>query len=742
MPVQDITPSGRASLRDARHAPASCLRVLMPIPTVQPVAEVLVSHAKAQRRKERTMGFFAPLRLCVILVPLLTASCIPKIQPVVLESERPVVVAMVFDQEDSPEVLGAPDAFKDQLVDLLSSRNLKPLLVPTDEFASAFEKRRATGQRMQWLSDGARSGELLLLVETRASFYSQISGQWRWTVSVKATLGEAGEDYPLDETMEVPVFLRFGNEAETEAIDEAVGVVKRRLGRLLDVGLAVDDDGSSDAGAARPFEPGRWGPVYFAMVDRFHNGDPGNDSDADPSDPQAFHGGDLRGVIDKVAYLHDLGFRTVWLSPVFAMRTERHGPWGAFHGYWLADPYTIEPRFGTEADLRELADALHARDMRLVLDFVANHVGSDTPVTMEHPDWLHGNGDVIDWHDPVQAETHDVHGLPDLAHENPEVQAWLLGAAMKWIELGVDGYRLDAVRHVPTDFWASFNDSLRAAAGDDFLLIGELFDGDPVAVSETMRAGRFGQMFDFPLHYAATDVICRDAHPGRLAAVLALDRLYDDPSRLATFADNHDLPRIASSCQGVEAGVLRLLVELRGELVMTWGTEWWLEGAEEPANRADARWHEPIAITAETTTKLLAPVVGVASLDESQLTLATESGDWLRVERMTVGGGQLNFVPPAGPLPSTAPGAVTFTVTGAPGADVVLVGAGPELGNWDPDRGLPLTPTTTITLPGATVIEYKLVLRTVEGPRWESRPNRYTLIQGGETIDLPLTWES
>jgi len=691
-------------------------------------------------------------RLILLVCLALASGCIPKVPPVVLESERPVVVAMVFDQEDAPDVLGVPDDFQTQLVDLLTSRNLKPLLVPTDEFSGAFEKRRATGQRMQWLADGARDGELLLLVETRSSFYSQISGQWRWTVSVKATLGEAGADFPLDETMEIPVFLRFGNEAEPEAIDESVGVVKRRLGRLLDVGLAGagEDPGAARwDGLRRPFDRGgvaaestRWGPVYFAMVDRFHNGDPSNDADADPSDPQGFHGGDLRGVIDKVDHLHGLGFRTVWLSPVFAMRTDKHGPWGAFHGYWLADPYSIEPRFGTEDDLRELADALHARDMRLVLDFVANHVGPDTPITVEHPDWLHGNGDVVRWDDPVETVTHDVHGLPDLAQENPEVAAWLLGAAMKWIELGVDGYRLDAVRHVPIDFWAEFNDQLRAAAGDDFLLLGELFDGDPVAVSETMRAGRFGQMFDFPLHYAATDVICRDAHPGRLAAMLSLDRLYDDPSRLAVFADNHDLPRISSICGGGEAGLLRLLVELRGELVVTWGTEWWSEGAEEPHNRGDARWEEPIAVTPETFAKVLAPIVGVAALDDDNLTLATESGDWLRVERMAVGRGQLNFVAPQGPRPSTDPGTVTFTVADAPGPDVVLVGAGPELGNWDPDRGISLGPGASITLPGASVIEYKLVLMTVEGPRWESRPNRYTLIQGGQTVDVALTWDS
>ncbi|MCP4870913.1 MAG: hypothetical protein GY898_19590 [Proteobacteria bacterium] len=669
----------------------------------------------------------------LIAVLIALAGCIPKVPPVVLETSQPVTVALVFDQENAPAVLDVPDSITDDVVALLEARNLTPKVLTSEDWGPDFERRRATGQRMEWLAE--RSSGLVLLIETRASYYSQIEGQFRWTVSAQATFGEG--EYPLDARVEVPVFLKFGNEKEPEAVEASTGVLLRRLTRLVDTALGAEDGATTGSNTAVPADDG-YGPVYFAMVDRFHNGDPGNDADADPTDPQGFHGGDLRGVIEKVPYLHELGFKTLWLSPIFAMRTDKHGPWGAYHGYWVTDPYAIEPRFGTEADLRELADELHARDMKLVLDFVANHVGPEAPLLTEQPDWFHHKDDIGDWDDPVQAETHDVHGLPDLDQSNEAVYQWLLGAAGKWIGVGVDGFRLDAVRHVSTDFWARFNDDVRLAAGEDFLLIGELFDGRPGEVARVWREGRFGQMFDFPLHYAVTDVICKDAHPGHLGAMLSLDRLYEDPAQLATFADNHDLPRIASVCDGKEAGAVRLLVELRGQPVVTWGTEWWAEGAEEPANRASPQWEYPIAVTPEFVSKVLGDVVGIADLNDSRIVFATTEGPWLLVE-----GGALRLDYPPGEPPSPEPGTLRITCDQPPYGDLMVVGAGPELGDWNPALGVRVDGEALLTFPGASVIEYKFVVHTPGGEvLWEDRPNRYALVHGGQTLRLSHSWSS
>ncbi len=351
------------------------------------------------------------------------------------------------------------------------------------------------------------------------------------------------------------------------------------------------------AGFEAATEPWRAAPppvddaIYFVMVDRFANGDPDNDGAVDPGDPQAFHGGDLQGVIDHLDHLERLGVRTVWLSPVFQMRTEKFYDWGAFHGYWVQDPFSLEPRFGDEALLRQLSAELHARGMRLLLDVVWNHVSFDAPLRQQRPDFFHDLGGITDWNDPFQLVNGEVHGLPDLAQERPQVHAWLLDAARHWLQAAQpDGFRVDAVRHMPSQFLRQISAELQAEAGDGFLLLGEDFQGDPVALAETFEQGGFGAMFDFPMHYAMLDVFCDERHPGRLGTMLSSDGAYPDAQRLVTFLDNHDLPRVLSRCQGDLGGVRRALafqLTTRGIPAFTWGLEAGLEGAEEPHNRAD-----------------------------------------------------------------------------------------------------------------------------------------------------------
>ncbi len=233
--------------------------------------------------------------------------------------------------------------------------------------------------------------------------------------------------------------------------------------------------------------------VYLVMVDRFANGDHGNDVGIDLSDPHGWHGGDLRGVLDRLDHLEALGVKTVWLTPVTAARDEKVGEWGAFHGYWLSDPRRMNPRFGTIADLRALSDALHARGMRLVVDMVWNHTDYDAPVRQSHPEWFHTLGDIQDWDDPLQRVRGDVHGLPDLAQENPKVREWLRGSATAWVDrAGLDGLRIDAVGHMPRSFLAHMNRELDAHARkrgnpEGVWTLAEDFTGDPLALAETVE---------------------------------------------------------------------------------------------------------------------------------------------------------------------------------------------------------------------------------------------------------------
>ena len=136
--------------------------------------------------------------------------------------------------------------------------------------------------------------------------------------------------------------------------------------------------------------------VYFVLVDRYANGDPSNDRMVQPDDPSGWHGGDIAGIRAHVDDIADLGVGAVWISPISATRTEPFDGWGAFHGYWTHDLGEIEPRFGTFGEARALADALHERDLRLLLDMVYNHVGYDAPRTTSHPHWFHARGDIVD----------------------------------------------------------------------------------------------------------------------------------------------------------------------------------------------------------------------------------------------------------------------------------------------------------------------------------------------------------
>jgi glycosidase len=519
---------------------------------------------------------------------LVLGGCVPSSQVLRLQSRTQVAVAFVADSA-SGEVKVAPKGLRAQVAHALGQRNLEVQEFPFERFAEPFSKVRDTARRLELLAERTEA-PLLLLVEAKATFFSQISGRYRWVVAGKVAAQAKDGGAPVIRELELPVLLVFDHEREPEAFDEAAPAIADHAGAAFDELLALWKD--AGAQAARPQAPRDL--LYFVMVDRFANGDPANDGAIDPDDPQAFHGGDLAGLLERLDYLQELGVGAVWLSPVFKMRTQKFFGHGAFHGYWVEDPWELEPRMGDLALLKKLSDELHRRQMKLVLDIVLNHVGPDAPLVKERPHWFHRKGPLEDWSDPVQLVEHDVHGLPDLAVEREEVYQFLLGASKKWIDaVRPDGFRLDAVKHLPLSFWRRFNADIRRHAGPDFLLLGEMLDGDPAVLARTQREGAFGALFDFPLHFATQDVFCKDQSAARLGAVLSSDRLYPDAHTLVTLVDNHDLPRLASVCQGDLQriqGALLFTFTARGRPSLTYGTEVGLTGESEPENRADMRF--------------------------------------------------------------------------------------------------------------------------------------------------------
>lgn len=514
--------------------------------------------------------------------------------------------------------------------------------------------------------------------------------------------------------------------------------------------------------------------IYFLLVDRFANGDPANDGRVDLADPQAFHGGDLAGLVDRMDELADLGVHTVWLGPIARMRTEPFYGHGAFHGYWTDDLAVVEPRFGDAAALRSLREAARSHGISLVVDMVYNHVAPDHRWVGERPDWFHNLGPIVRWDDPVEVVTHDVHGLPDLAQENPAVYAYLRDVSLLWVrELAPAAFRLDAVRHLDVSFLRQMGGELRAAGGPDFELWGEVFDGDVRAVTTTRDAAGLDAAFDFPLHYALRDVVCDGAPAGAIPAVL--DRTRDEPAeRWITFLDNHDTPRITTMCHDASWRVdlaLQLLFTLRGRPMLTWGTEWGAVGSGEPDNRADMRWAARDAVDAarhdrrvELLRRLVAAREGSVALREGTTRTLGLGESWFVVERAA--GGESRWVgynggdkpvtfagwrlepravavvdPRAARLraPVVLSGPVEVSVRGVPalgaGATVRLVGGAPELGDWRPEAA-PVVPGN-VTL-AAAAYAYKLAIVRADGRvEWSPAPNR---VQLGARGPLTVAW--
>lgn len=334
---------------------------------------------------------------------------------------------------------------------------------------------------------------------------------------------------------------------------------------------------------------------YFPMTDRFHDGDPHNNFDVDKSKPYGFHGGDLKGLTEKLDYIKELGATALWISPVAENTKVLELPdrdiYG-YHGYWFRDHYNVEPRQGNLEDVKKLVDEAHKRGMKVVLDVVLNHVGYDHPFASdpEKRDWFHNHGDIRDWDDPFQREYGNLAGLPDLAQSNPETYEYLLENTRWWVnEMGFDGVRLDAVKHINADFWRKFVPDLKERTGkDDLFVVGEVLHGDPAFNASYQHAG-IDTLFDFPLYYTIRDTFGRGQSARRLAHLFGQDHLYKDPSTLVTFIDNHDVPRFVNNTNGHSRqrlkNALAFLTAARGIPKLYYGTETAMEGGDDPDNR-------------------------------------------------------------------------------------------------------------------------------------------------------------
>lgn len=710
---------------------------------------------------------FAALLMCI-------SGCLTPRPLTQLPNNAPVAVRYVLHDSGS-KMTAAPSGLAEALDAALRARNFEPrrLEVSTPALTGS------TAKKLQRMASEA-TGSHLLLVEMNATYNTQMNGLFRWTVSGRLSLSGPGpEGVLLQREFTTAAFVRFAFQKEEAAILAAKGQVEVELHGLVSEFLSDTTSTTTATATTTAARTGADDLIYFVMVDRFENGDVGNDGAVNPADPAGWHGGDLAGVRQRLDWLQALGVKTLWLSPLYKSRQDKVGEHGAFHGYWVHDHNAMEPRFGDFTELRKLSDELHGRDMELMLDLVLNHVGYNAPLTDARPDWFHGFGDIKDWNNSVQMTQYDVHGLPDLAVERDDVYRYLLSHARTWVELAnPDGFRLDAVKHVPAEFWSRFNREVRGFAPADFRLLAEDLSGKPASLVATLDAG-FDALFDFPVAFALGDVFCKGRHLGQLASVLSLDRHYAHPEKLVTLLDNHDLPRISSVCGDDHSKVARALAGMflvRGVPSLLWGTEVGLTGAKEPANRADMRFeaahplaqriaammalrrrHEALGLgrtrllhlkdglvllrATDTDAVIVAIDVPASALKGLALSLGPvefDDGGILVAGVKDLGLAKQLVDEGSFERPSEARMNWQVRLRAAPGmTDVRLVGSGPELGDWKPEQGVTLQREGAsfvgeVSLHQGLVHAYKFVTRSGNEWTWESVSDRYVAAPHGQ----------
>jgi len=248
-----------------------------------------------------------------------------------------------------------------------------------------------------------------------------------------------------------------------------------------------------------PLPPRPWADevLYFVLIDRFVDGDTANDRNVDRAAKGAFHGGDLKGLTAHLDEIVSLGITAIWINPVVKNIdlpvTGAGFPDWAYHGYWADDFTRIDPRFGTEEELADLVRACHARGVRVLLDVVYNHAGYNSaylrdPKVRGYFRTECGDDDL----------TSCLSGLPDFETERPVVRDFLIGAQLPWARrFGLDGFRLDTVKHVDHDFWQVHRRRVDAELGKDFFLLGEVWGGDKDVLDPWFADRELDAGFDF-----------------------------------------------------------------------------------------------------------------------------------------------------------------------------------------------------------------------------------------------------
>jgi len=387
------------------------------------------------------------------------------------------------------------------------------------------------------------------------------------------------------------------------------------------------------------------GVIYSLLIDRFKYGDASLNKpiEHDSLFYQAnYNGGDLQGVIDKIneGYFSELGVNTIWISPLYDNPNEafqeypaQHRWYSGYHGYWPIAQNKVEEHFGTMDKVKELVKTAHGRGIKVLLDFVSNHVHEQHNYYLEHKDWFgklelpDGRLNLRFW-DEYRLTTWFEPYLPSFDYNNsPEAVEAVTNDALWWLnETGADGYRHDAVKHVPNVFWRSLTKKLKKnieiPEARKVFQVGETFGGYDL-VSSYVNNGQLNSQFNFNL-YNKAQVAFID--PDESFKILDDDMkrtfsVYGPIHLMGNIMDSHDKNRYMAYTDGdlelsqwsaIEEGwnnpprvdhkssykkaelYLAYMNAIPGLPVIYYGSEFGMTGASDPDNRRMMRFGDEL----------------------------------------------------------------------------------------------------------------------------------------------------
>lgn len=353
--------------------------------------------------------------------------------------------------------------------------------------------------------------------------------------------------------------------------------------------------------------------LYLIMPDRFANGDPSNDNlvmkttyKTDRNNPSARHGGDLAGIEKHLDYIEDLGVTAIWLNPV--LENDMQG--GSYHGYATTNYYRVDPRFGTNEDYVRLIDKTHAKGMRVVMDMIFNHCGSDHIWMKDVPskDWFNNLDKYVEtshvkevYFDPYASEYDTkrmvdgwfVPSMPDLNQRNPHVATYLIQNSIWWIEYsGVDGIRQDTYPYADYKMMVDWCNAIYREY-PDYNIVGEAWMNQTMGTAFWQKDSKLNErgntmlksVMDFRLMGLSHSAFFGDA--GGMQALyehLAYDYAYADIYNVLRFLDNHDtdrfLPAMPEKLDAFKQGIAFMLT-IPGIPQFYYGTELLMNGTKQ-----------------------------------------------------------------------------------------------------------------------------------------------------------------